>query len=117
MNKGPYVLVYQVGIANLFDATGREPIRYDAYDHKPQDCGIRRVCQSTYSVCEQMAAGLILAGATVIVCHCDVAGDCMLFDWLPGAGDLWRDKKHPPHGSRDAGMTFVAKSPRSFIPA
>jgi hypothetical protein len=75
-----YSLVYQVGIANVFDPKGK------------------RLRQADYRSCEMFCYGLIAAGMTVDVFHCDVASDC--FDskatWHKGPGDLWRENKHPP---------------------
>jgi hypothetical protein len=72
------VLVYQVGIANVFDVTG--PTR-------------RRLVQSDYSTCAAFARGMAAAGALVTTAHCDQAGDIASFDWAEGPGDLWADKK------------------------
>lgn len=73
------VLLYQVGIANVF------------IDGK-------RALQHAYSPCEWFCKGLIAAGASFEVKHCDVAGDVASFEdqWKDGKGTLWGDQKHPP---------------------
>lgn len=72
-------LVYQCGLANVFSDN-------------------RRILQHAYTVCEWYCSGLIAAGATVEVLHCDRTGDVLLWEaeWQPGPGDLWSDQKHPP---------------------
>lgn len=101
--KGPYVLVYQVGIANLFDCT----------QYARPSC----ILQSDYRTCENVARGLCIAGASVIVSHCDMAGDCSLFDWQPGPGSLWSDKKHPPVGSRSATSVIAGEFDSPALPS
>jgi hypothetical protein len=81
-------LVYQCGIANLFDASA--------------DANLERIYQGDYRTCENIARGILFSGGTVLVYHCEMAGECKLFDWNPGKGTLWEDKRNPPEGSRDA---------------
>jgi hypothetical protein len=83
-----YALVYQVGIANVF-RLGTEGEAETS----------TRVRQDAYKACEVFCAGLIEAGKTVLVFHCDQAGDVANGEWSGGAGDLWEDKKAPPRGS------------------
>ncbi len=72
-----FVLLYQVGIANLF-RNGK------------------LLFQGTYSRAEDMARGAKLAGADVDVMHWDGAGDALLFRdaWTDGPGDLWEGHKY-----------------------
>jgi hypothetical protein len=76
-----YVLVYQVGIANVFKLNP-----------------FVRVLQHAYRPCEHFCSGLIEAGKVVGVSHCDMAGDVahLRDKWKDGAGDLWIEKKYPP---------------------
>lgn len=71
-------LVYQVGIANVFDES------------------FTRVMQHAYSPCEWYCKGAAQAGATIRVFHCDVAGDCTHGHWKAGPGELWIEAKNPP---------------------
>ena len=98
-----FALVYQCGIANLFDIT-----RVDALG---RDTGIVRVYQGDYRGAESIANGAILVGAKVIVWHSDVTGDCTQAQWLQGAGDLWAESKNPPAGARDAADALDAIPP------
>jgi hypothetical protein len=85
-----YVLLYQVGIANVF--------RVPALDRDAIEQGPARVYQSDYRSAEVFCAGLIESGASVKVQHCDLAGDALLHvaKWADGCGELWRDQKCPP---------------------
>jgi hypothetical protein len=78
-----FVLVYQVGIANVFERTAD---------------GVTRKMQHAYRPCEDFARGLLAADCAVDVMHCDVAGDVASFadEWKPGKGSLWEESKHPP---------------------
>lgn len=77
------ILLYQVGIANLFAC---------------DDSGDVRIYQGDYRGAEMMARGAQLADADIEVMHCDRAGDASLWrsEWQAGPGTLWEDKKHPP---------------------
>ena len=65
------ILLYQVGIANLF-----------TYN----DQGDARIYQGDYRGAEMMARGARLAGADIEVMHWDGAGDASLFrdEWQAG---------------------------------
>ena len=78
-------LVYQVGIANVF-------------------LNGTRVFQGDFRGAELIAQGLVLAGVSVKVHNCDIAGDCTASTarWTAGPGELWRDKKLPPQGAINA---------------
>ena len=77
------ILLYQVGIANLFACN---------------DQGDARIYQGDYRGAEMMARGALLADADIEVMHWDGAGDASLFrdEWQAGPGDLWREAKRPP---------------------
>jgi hypothetical protein len=72
-------LVYQVGLANVFK-DGRE-----------------RLYQGSYEDCLTFASGCAAMGASVRTFHCERAGDIAInlppFEWQPGKGDLWADKR------------------------
>lgn len=78
------ILLYQAGIANLFMAEPQEPVV--------------RLVQSDFRTCEHIAAGLIMAGATVAVWNANVAGDALLqiAAWKKGAGGPFADQQAPP---------------------
>jgi hypothetical protein len=78
-----YALVYQVGIANVFK-----------YIHNRQSA--TRIVQHAYTYCETFAAGLLEAGCTVEVRHCDKAGDITSQPWPVGRGEIFLDRKSPP---------------------
>lgn len=62
-----FTLVYQGGIANVFDTTGGgEP---------------RRVLQHAFNVCEWYCRGAKAAGVEIHIAFCNVAGDCRLRVW------------------------------------
>ena len=77
-----YSIVYQCGLANVF--------RLDSAESRT------RVLQGSYTECEAFSRGLVEAGATIHVAHCDRAGDIAEVPWIGGAGDLWTAEKHPP---------------------
>lgn len=73
-----YTLVYQNGIANVFDAN------------------FKRVLQHAFSSCEWFCRGLISAGHSVEVMHCDVLGDLLLVplgQWRSGKGSQFDNAK------------------------
>jgi hypothetical protein len=74
------ILVYQVGIANVFKITN----------------GFRtRLRQGDYRSCEDFYAGMLAAGMRGSVMHCDEVGDIALRyqEWDLGAGSLWSESK------------------------
>jgi hypothetical protein len=79
------VLVYQVGIANVF--------KVDRFSRRPERRGATRLLQLDFRSCAWFARGLAAAGAEVRTAHADVAGDIRNVPWSPGKGDLWADKK------------------------
>lgn len=72
-------LVYQNGIANLFQGSPTGPVR---------------VYQGDYHTAIAMARGCGLAGGIVRTFAADVLGDCMKAQWsLVGAGQPFEDKR------------------------
>jgi len=75
-------LVYQAGIANVFDKTPGS---------------FRRLLQSDFRSCEFYVRGMKEAGCTVTVYSCNKAGDIAHVPWTLGLDDCpFRDKAHPP---------------------
>jgi hypothetical protein len=78
---GKAALVYQAGIANVFDETG---------DAK------RRLLQSDFRSCESFARGLGAAGYSVRSVHCNRAGDIAAETWSETLEDApFRESMHP----------------------
>lgn len=69
-------LLYQCGIANVFDG-----------DH--------RILQHAFAPCEWFARGLQAAGRKLIVMHWDGAGNAFLFraQWEDGPGSMFSEAK------------------------
>ncbi len=77
-------LVYQTGIANVFDVSG------DLLGNP------RRLLQSDFRSCESFARGLQAAGAEVLSWSCNVAGDCAQAKWVLGTSATpFSDKCRP----------------------
>jgi hypothetical protein len=89
-----FTLVYQIGIANVFEV---ECLNMAAFGREA-----RRVLQADYRTCEQYARGLAEMGAIVATAHCDQSGDIAGSRWTEGAGDLWGDKKRPVEQRKEA---------------
>ena len=81
-------IVYQGGIANVFemDRTGLPMIR-----------PIRRLEQGAFVTCENVTRGLMLAGVSVRIYSCNMAGDVTDQDWTQGLSDCpFREDANPP---------------------
>lgn len=78
-------LVYQSGMANVCSG--------DAVTN------VLRLYQGDYRGAENFAAGMVAAGATLSVWHCDTCGDIvsLVENWQEGPGELWAEKKRPVH--------------------
>ena len=89
-------LVYQGGMANVFDVTRAGDVpELPPFGRLPS--AVRhRLLQHAFAPCEWFAAGLVAAGVSVSVYHCDQAGDVVGLTWSPGPGDLFADVKRPP---------------------
>lgn len=89
MPSKKFILVYQAGIANLFEVDGFEPY--------PESRINQRVYQGDFRTAEAMARGMLMAGTSVRVASCNYAGDCSMIKWTPGVGACpFRDKANPP---------------------
>jgi hypothetical protein len=83
------VLVYQVGIANVFEV--------DRFSRHAGRRNGRRLLQSDYHSCAMFARGMGATGYVVRTMNCDMAGDCARFTWEPGKGELWADTRRKVH--------------------
>ena len=82
------ILVYQGGIANVFE------IR-DTPEHVANATYRKRLLQSDFRTCESFARGLACAGVEVSSMACNQAGDIAGAQWgLLGDGPF-RDKMNP----------------------
>jgi hypothetical protein len=73
-------LVYQVGIANVFAVNKGDRL-------KASGRHARRLVQGSFRDCEWYCRGLIAAGVTVRVAHCNQAGDVSRSDWSADLDD------------------------------
>ena len=89
-----YVLVYQAGIANVFE------VEYPTLSLTERG-KTRRLLQHAFSLCEWYAQGLRDSGegrtSTLLVAHCNMAGDIALQDWSADVENMpFRDQARPP---------------------
>lgn len=79
------MLVYQAGIANLFEVK--------AFNLASYGRDARRLYQGDYRTCEAIATGLRLGGATVRVAACNMAGDVINQPWVDDSDEQpWYDQ-------------------------
>lgn len=90
MNGRQIFLVYQAGIANVFETQYANPtVRLRGTT--------RRLFQHAFSPCEWYAQGLRDAGCALLVASCNQAGDIATADWSLGLDDCpFREKAQPP---------------------
>ena len=82
------VLVYQAGIANVFQV--------ETLNFAPNEAGRKRLAQSDFRTCEAFARGLAAAGWTVASAHCNMAGDVTLQRWSANLDQApFSDKQRP----------------------
>lgn len=67
------VLVYQAGIANVFEVESFNMANYGR--------DARRILQADFRTCENFARGLAYAGWKVASAHCNQAGDITNAQW------------------------------------
>ena len=67
------VLVYQAGLANVFQVT--------SFNLSDYGRDARRLMQADFRSCEQFARGLQAAGVTVKTAACNMAGDIIGQPW------------------------------------
>ena len=91
-------LVYQNGLANVFDITRSGDVPELApFTKKENNPARKRLLQHAFSPCEWFVRGAVGTGyASVQVFHCDQLGDASLMDWEPGPGNKYRNAKDPP---------------------
>ncbi len=82
------MLVYQVGIANVFAVT--------SFNLADFGRDARRLLQSDFRTCESFARGLAVAGTLVSSAHCNQAGDIVNALWDEDLDSApFSDKFHP----------------------
>ena len=67
------VLVYQAGIANVFEVGSFNMASYGR--------GAKRLYQGDFRGAEMVCHGLEIAGATIAIAHCNMAGDIRGQHW------------------------------------
>jgi len=80
MERKRHFLVYQAGIANVFEVTS-----FNLADHKRN---AERLIQSDFRTCETFCRGLIHAGAIVKTAGCNQAGDIVNSHWTEDLDSL-----------------------------
>jgi hypothetical protein len=80
--KKSLILLYQVGIANVFEELRKKPY-------------IKRLLQSDFRTCEQFCRGAQFAGAGITLMHWDHAGDAAqhVASWEDGVGEIFAESK------------------------
>lgn len=82
------VLVYQAGIANVFDV-----ISFNMADYGRE---AKRLIQSDFRTCEAFAQGLAAAGVKVASAQCNMAGDVIRQKWSEDLDAApWSNKFRP----------------------
>ncbi|MHC5062253.1 MAG: hypothetical protein ACYTFK_14445 [Planctomycetota bacterium] len=82
------VLVYQAGLANVFEV--------DSFNLSDYGREARRIMQSDFYTCEVFARGLAHAGYRVGSASCNMAGDIINQKWTHGTADCpFRDITQP----------------------
>lgn len=77
-----FALVYQTGIANVFERNENDD---------------KRVFQGDYRGAEMVCQEILLSGGSLEIYHCDETGDVnCAARWEPGIGELWAEHKNPP---------------------
>jgi hypothetical protein len=66
-------LVYQCGIANVFEV--------DAFNLSPEGRNARRLIQADFRTCANFARGMAAAGCSVKTVQCNMAGDISEMQW------------------------------------
>lgn len=82
------VLVYQAGIANVFQV--------DCFNMSDYGREAKRLLQADFRTCESFARGLAAAGVRVGTAHCNEAGDIAKRTWSTDLDSApFRDKFAP----------------------
>jgi hypothetical protein len=82
------MLVYQAGIANVFEVK--------AFNLAPYGRGAKRLMQFDFRTCETFARGLAAAGTLVSTAHCNEAGDIAERTWSEQLDDAPFSDKFSP---------------------
>lgn len=80
MKRKRYVLVYQAGIANVFEVT--------AFNLSDYGRDAKRIMQADFRTCETFCRGLVQAGAIVKTAGCNQAGDIVNSHWTEDLDSL-----------------------------
>jgi len=82
MNERRFVLVYQAGIANLFEV--------ECFNMASFGRDARRLFQGSFNVAEYLARGIILGNSDALVfsAYCNKAGDIKDADWETNLPDM-----------------------------
>ena len=80
MKQRKYALVYQAGIANVFEV--------QCFNLSPYGRDAKRVLQQAFEPCEHFARGLAQAGHLVMTMGCNMAGDITEMQWTDNLDDL-----------------------------
>lgn len=83
-------LVYQAGIANVFEV--------ETFSNEPNGRNARRLLQHAFTACEWFTRGMLNAGNCEIkIYSCNRAGDIVAAPWVDGLADCpFRDNAAPP---------------------
>ena len=85
--KKKAVLVYQAGIANVFEVA--------SFNLSDYGRDAKRILQASFHTCETFARGLGHAGYLVGTASCNKAGDITGLPWTKGTTDCpFRDSAH-----------------------
>lgn len=87
------VLVYQAGIANVFEVT--------AFNMADYGRDAKRLMQADFRSCENFARGLDCAGVKVATAHCNQAGDIVNARWSTNLDEAPFSDKFQPVWSKN----------------
>ena len=89
------VLVYQAGIANVFEVECFNMVSFGR--------DAKRLLQSDFRTCESFASGLKAAGVKVTSVHCNMAGDIVDAKWNDDLSEApFSDQFHPVYSDNMA---------------
>ena len=84
--KKRYVLVYQCGIANVFEV--------ESFNLSDYGRDAKLVNQGAFTSNISFCNGLVEAGHAVKTAHCDKAGDITWSKWIEGMGNMFSEHKY-----------------------
>jgi hypothetical protein len=89
------VLVYQAGIANVFEVASFNMADYGR--------DAKRLMQSDFRSCENFTRGLAVAGWLIVSAHCNMAGDIVTQKWSADIAEApFRESMHPVYNGARA---------------